>query len=303
MENKFNDILLQLLDQFVLVCNQHHLQYYLAYGSVLGAIRHNGMIPWDDDIDVYMPRKDYETIQQLPQSVWGGMELTSWKLKPINQYHFLKLENPRTTLIEQLCPLYIGGVYVDIFPLDIAPSNDELIKKQLDKINTLESMYDILSIKQGGDLHGIKNYITYRWRHYKYSQKHIQDQWEEVACAYRDSDSKLYLNYHQVDDWHNKPMPISWFGAGELVKFEGRKFLVPSNYDAYLKQIYGDYMTPPPEDQRGGHEFLYVNLNERINGKHLKQVMREIKKKVSFKFSIRDEINYWQQKLKIYNDN
>lgn len=297
--DKLKEALIHILDKFVQVCEKQHLRYYLAYGSALGAVRHKGMIPWDDDIDVYMPRKDYETIQQLPQSVWGGMILTSWRLTSKNQYHFLKLENPNTTLIEQLSPLYIGGVYIDIFPLDIAPINDELIKKQLDKIHNLESMYDILSIKQGRDVHGVKNYITYRLRHYIYAKKRIQDQWEEIACAYRDSDSKLCMNYHQVGDWRNKPMPISWFGAGNPMEFEGRKFLVPSNYDAYLTQIYGDYMTPPPEDQRGGHEYLYVNLNERIKGKHLKQVVREIKKKVSFKFSIRDEINYWQQKLKI----
>lgn len=293
------NILLQLLDKFVKVCEENHLQYYLAYGSVLGAIRHGGMIPWDDDIDVYMPREDYEKLQCLSPSEWSEYELTSWRFTRNNQYHFLKLEDPQTTIIEQFNSLYVGGVYIDIFPLDKAPNDESILVSQLQEISKLETMYDILSIKQACNVHGLKNYVTYIIRHRKYAKYGIQNKWEEVACKYRKSDSDLYFNYHQAADWNNTPMPIDWFGKGKDVEFEGRKYIVPSNYDAYLTQIYGDYMTPPPEDKRGGHEYLYVNLNERIKGKHLKQVVREINKKVSFKFSLQDEFNYWKQKLKI----
>ena len=300
MENKkIKEALLQLLDQFVKVCEANNLQYYLAYGSVLGAIRHKGMIPWDDDIDVYLPREDYEQLQKLPMSVWGDYELMSWRRTPKYQYHFLKLENPKTTIIEQVDPLYLGGLYIDIFPLDKTPIDTLKLQAQLDAIDQLECIYDILSIKHGCDIHGLKNYVTYRLRHRKYLQQPIQEKWEKIACAYRDSDSEFCLNYHQVADWKHKPMPIEWFGKGKLVDFEGRKYLVPENYDAYLTHIYGDYMTPPPEDKRGGHEYMYVNLTERIAGNQLDKVVRELNIQTSFRFSLKDELNYWKQKLKI----
>lgn len=78
MDNRIKKQLLYLLDTFVEVCQRNGLRYYLAGGSVLGAVRHQGFIPWDDDIDVYMPRNDYETLQRLPDSIWGAeMRLAS----------------------------------------------------------------------------------------------------------------------------------------------------------------------------------------------------------------------------------
>ena len=79
--NPLKIALVAVLDKFIQVCEANNLRYYMAYGSALGAIRHKGIIPWDDDIDVQMPREDYEKIQLLPKSVWGDMELTSWKIK------------------------------------------------------------------------------------------------------------------------------------------------------------------------------------------------------------------------------
>ncbi len=121
MENfKQKQLLLQLLDKFVEVCVQNNLKYYLAYGTVLGAIRHKGIIPWDDDIDIQMPREDYLKLQQLPKSVFGDeFQLSTWSNTPNYPYDFLKLEKLNTTLIERLTKkVYIGGVYIDIFPLD-----------------------------------------------------------------------------------------------------------------------------------------------------------------------------------------
>lgn len=295
MEKQLKNRLLFLLDKFSQVCNENNLRFYLAYGTALGAIRHKGMIPWDDDIDVHMPREDYERLQTLPASVWGEMKLTSWRLTQRNKYHFLKLEDPNTTVIEQLNPLYVGGIYIDIFPLDGA--SDSVDKKLLQKIRGLQEKYYIISVKHGCHYHSLINYIKYCIKHYIYLHQRFQDDWDKMSCVNNASDYRFYFDYHQPEDWHYQPMPIEWFGEGKAVDFDGRKYFVPENYDAYLTHIYGDYMTPPPEDKREGHEYLYVNLNERISGKQLKTIVRELRRKVAFRFSWKDEINYWKTKL------
>ena len=291
--------LLRLLEAFVQVCTDNQLRYYLAYGSVLGAVRHKGMIPWDDDIDVHMPREDYEKLQKLPQSVWEGAILKSWRVDKSYQCHFMKLEDTHSTVIEHLNPLYVGGVYIDIFPLDIVPSDITLLKEQLASIQRLESKYDIAVLKNGCDIHGLKNYLTFCYRHKKYLRQSIQEEWEYIANRYNASQGKAYLDYHQMSDWHKEPMPIEWFGEGKAIDYEGRKYIVPENYDAYLTHIYGDYMTPPPEDKREGHEYLYVNLDERVSDIELKTIVRDLRKKVAFRFSWKDEITYWETKFKI----
>ena len=92
---------------------------------------------------------------------------------------------------------------------------------------------------------------------------------------------------------------MKWFGTGIKVDFEGRKFTVPENCDAYLTHIYGDYMTPLPEDKREGHEFLYLNMYERVSNEQIDRIVRELREKEAFKFSLNDEINYWRTKLSI----
>ena len=298
MENdKLKAALLGVLDKFIQVCEDNNLHYYMAYGSVLGAIRHKGLIPWDDDIDVHMPREDYEKIQQLPKSVWGDMELTSWKLKPNNQYHFLKLENPHTTVIEQLYPLYVGGVYIDIVPLDNAPTEQDLFSRQIKDILDVQKKYYAISVRTGSQCKGLVNYLKFQWLHYWYLHQHIQDKWERIATRVPYPTGYVFHSHLTGPYRGEKPMPQEWFGDGVIAEFEGRKVILPQKYEEYLTKKYGDYLTPPPIDQREGHAFVYINLDERISGEQLKKVIRELNKKFSFKFSLQDEINYWKAKL------
>ena len=294
--DKLKSILVSILDQFVKVCEDNHLTYYLAYGTVLGAIRHHGMIPWDDDIDVHMPRTDYEKLRTLPTSVWGGYQLTAWDLTPNNQYHFLKLEDPDTTLIEVADPLYVGGIYIDIFPLDNAPKNKIAFREQLNSIAVIQDKYDILCIRSGADCKGLINYIKYKWRKYRYAHQNIQIEWEKIATFYQ-SEDELLMDYHAPKVWHHKPMLCKWFGEGVLAEYEGKKYVVPENTDAYLTHLYGDYMTPPPLDKRYTHEYVYVNLEHRIVGDERQKVIKDIEKRYSFSFSFADEIKYWKTKL------
>ena len=295
--NPLKIALVAVLDKFIQVCEANNLRYYMAYGSALGAIRHKGIIPWDDDIDVQMPREDYEKIQLLPKSVWGDMELTSWKIKSGNHYPFLKLENTHTTIIEQLYPLYVGGIYIDIFPIDNAPNDMDVFNQQITDVCNILDKYYTISVRTGSQYKGLVNYLKFKFRHFIYMHQHIQDEWEKIALRENDNTNNVFT-YYITDGYHGeKPLPSEWFGEGITCMFEGRNVIIPQNWDSYLKQFYGDYMIPPPMDKRTGYAFVYVNLEERVKGEELDKIVQEIKMKTSFKFSVKDEMTYWKAKL------
>ena len=288
-------LLQQMLDKFVEVCEQNKLHYYLAAGTVLGAIRHKGMIPWDDDIDVYLMRSDYEKIQKLPQVVWGeGMRLSSWRNAPLYRYHFLKIELTNTTLIEQFDPMYIGGVYLDIFPLDDVPMNKENARVQNAEIRKCFNKYYLINATTPNQSGSFFQYVKYKWKHWYYSMQHIQDYWDNIASRYEGT-SEYMADYHS--EGYEKPMMKKWFGEGTMAEFEGKQYRIPVDYDAYLTYMYGDYMTPPPITDREGHPWFYVNMEKRIEGNELLTVMNCIRKKISFQFKLSNEWKYLTNKL------
>ena len=111
--------LLEMMKIFHKVCEEHHLKYYMLGGTCLGAIRHKGFIPWDDDMDIGLPRKDYNRLcEKWKEILPYPLELRYYKTEPKSPFHFIKLINGNTTLIEQHYKTYIEGIYIDVFPLD-----------------------------------------------------------------------------------------------------------------------------------------------------------------------------------------
>lgn len=115
---KYKEILCNTMKSFINICKEHNLQYYACAGTCLGAIRHKGMIPWDDDIDVLMPRSDYDKFLALKQKLQGtGYEIVDSNNQFYNQW-FAKFSDANTTIVEITDFPIVFGVYVDIFPLD-----------------------------------------------------------------------------------------------------------------------------------------------------------------------------------------
>lgn len=284
-----NEILVELLDEFVRVCKENNLRYYLEGGSILGAIRHKGMIPWDDDVDVSMPRKDYETLRHLGD-VWGDhYRLGDYETTSGYTYDFLKLEDLNTTLIEKMSPVYVGGVFLDIFPLDNIPNeevNQSIIAYQ-DK--TLQTYQQLCIDPYCDTCQCFWQYVSLRIRQFFFNPKRFLQKIDQVTRTYENDDSCQYWKcthgYFRKD-----AAPKEYWGDGVEAEFEGKNYIVPSNYDAYLTHLFGDYMTLPPVEERVTHSFIFEDVTHRLSNEELKPIIAQINREYGYHFSLKREI-------------
>lgn len=243
------DILVSL-DGF---CRKHGLRYYLTAGTLLGAVRHQGYIPWDDDIDIAMPRDDYEQFYRLFNEERGSsspIRLISYRDKS-SIYPFLKAIDGRTVVVEQYVdPRYRTGVWVDIFPLDgLRPGDDSPFKLNCDT----QRKYDVIAANPDAATTVFRKYAK-RLIRPLYGKYNLFDLAEKLDKAVASTPLQSSNDVGLVI-WGYGPrerMPFSILDPTELM-FEGRMFYAPKDYDAYLTSIFGDYMTPPPESERIAH--------------------------------------------------
>lgn len=254
-QRELHGILLEMLDVFCHICDENNLTYYLIGGSCLGAIRHKGFIPWDDDIDIGMPREDYDRFNTLAQSkLTDGLFLQNFRTDPNYYYEFCKIRNSRTTYIETgLSNLDINhGLFIDIFPLDYVPNT--AFEKANFRIK--RALYDnyIVQFYNGQS----KNASIQKKATSLLAKMIIKD----IATAKEGRDhllkkissnpTQFIANYYGA--WAKKEIvPIGFFARGINAEFEGRTVRVPQEYDMYLRHVYGDYMQLPPENKRVSH--------------------------------------------------
>lgn len=240
----------EILDVFHDVCTKNNLRYSLAYGTLIGAVRHKGFIPWDDDIDVLMPREDYDKLIEI----WGKQIIAGCILQnPENHFdlvnNFVKIRKDNTTFImfedEKSCSFHTG-IFIDIFPLDRLAPIGLLRKKQ-----KLECMLSLLFNR--GYVRGTgvitffeKTIITVIPRA---SHKKIE-LWFSVRARKWNYNSKLeYFGFQTVPDMRHHYRYNQFDNLIEL-EFEGKKYKAFKDYDQVLKDEFGDYMQLPPEDER-----------------------------------------------------
>ena len=249
-------------------CDAHELSYSLTGGTLIGAVRHQGFIPWDDDIDIMMPRPDYDRFVQLVQTENPWFRLFSEETRGSDYgYPFAKACHPDTLVRENaMAEMKEGfGVFVDIFPVD-GGGNTWLTAK--------------LRVMCFQFLHGLK--VTSNWTEYHRSK--LRKWYYEPLryVCYRISKllprrlingllnrflrGKPYSrsNYvgRLVGDYGSREiMPKAVFAQTQKLTFEGQLFDAITGYDAFLRQLYGDYMKlPPAEKQKTHHEFEAYSL-------------------------------------------
>lgn len=251
---KSKKIILDILLEFHRFCRKENLRYSLYAGTLIGALRHQGFIPWDDDIDVLMPREDYERLfcvypaSQHPEY----LKLNDSRTTKGYFYPFMKLEDTRTLMIGKGKEKFRMGLHIDIFPLDGMPKSNIMgnaylyLHRMFRHITTLASLHLrvkdrslpkqlfllIFKIITLGTKSSYWNKISH-WLARRYP-------WEKSQWA-----GNVIWGYCTKEK-----VPSIYYQGNQSVSFESFQFDAIGNADGYLRCVYGDYMTPPPPEKR-----------------------------------------------------
>lgn len=253
------------------ICEKLEIEYFLIGGTALGAIRHNGFIPWDDDIDVGMTRSNYERfLKDAPQYLPDGYFLQTPYEGTSCPYFYSKLRIDNTKFVEY-CNHRVKmhhGVYVDIFPFDEVPDDENLNREQFNRVQKLIRLFTLrqspdVSMEPSSFKERMKAQVR-RMAHcfmMLYPYKRILHQLEAEFTRYNGSGQKAYacLNFPKIYTEYvlkSDLYPLKKHKFGEVEAF------IPNNYDVYLRTHYGDYMKLPPEEQRFGHKPYIVVLDK-----------------------------------------
>lgn len=256
---------LDILKEFDRICRNNQLQYFLACGTLLGAIRHQGFIPWDDDIDVYMPYEDYIKFAKIcEKEINSEYYFQSRNENPQNFIYWNRIGRNNTTSIDlSLANIHMQwGICIDIFPLFPYSDDEKIIQKRTHwfkryellslkylHLKTADSVKGVARLKK--KIHGIFNDKTNLKLFHYY----------ETKLGTEFQDDSLYMDYEcsKICGGFKK----EWFSKPCEMKFEDSYFYVPNGYHEYLTAVYGDYMMPPKD--KGKHSDnpnVYISFDE-----------------------------------------
>jgi len=255
----------EVLKAFSKICDEQGWRWFLFYGTMLGAIRHKGFIPWDDDIDIMMPRPDYDKFRKFfMENSESLYPLKLFDKETVKDYpHFLpRVSDQRYHLVFDNEIDYGIGLFMDVYPLDGVGNDMDAAIKLTQKTKKLASLCFLTSRKKYATdnterkLKMLIKFPAYLWAHLMGNQHYI-NRLNTLAQTYSYEDSKYVActawpagkKYgHERDVFDRKV-----FDTTELVQFEDGKFPVPTGYDEFLTTTYGDYMTPPNEAGKKMH--------------------------------------------------
>lgn len=257
---------LEMAEYFVQFCKENNLLCYLCGGGAIGTLRHKGFIPWDDDLDFFMPRKDYEKLAQLwPQKADSRYQLSKSNENYIDRNLFITIRDTQTTCIKpyQQDLDIPHGLALDVLPLDYYPANGLSRKKQV--IAAL--VYSLFCAQTIPEKHGgmmkwgsqaLLALVPSKKLRYKIWKKA-----ETEMTKYTEEESDGITELCSGPYYMKKKYPISSFEDALWLPFEETELPIPVGYDAYLKTAFGDYMTPPPvEKQVAHHDAVLIDLEK-----------------------------------------
>lgn len=287
LQPRWNAIIVDVLREFIDICKQQNYTYYVCGGTAIGAVRHHGIIPWDDDIDVAMPRPDYDKFLAFAKDYHSDKYeiLTPYTTKDYPMY-FAKFSNKQTSLIENADIPSLWGLYIDIFPIDGAADDKEQAAKdqarfrhemnKLECISTHNSFSQYLSllgsIKQWGRF--CRKTIGFFAR--QWYRGIILRRLEEICRRYDFATSRNVMVY-SGSYGGREVLPKEWVSSKVEEPFETLTVDLYNGYDGYLRQLFGDYMQFPPESERVSHHTkAYFNLDRRISDAEFHDILHAL---------------------------
>ena len=253
---KLRTVQMEIMDEVHRVCEKNKIIYYIIGGTALGAKRHGGYIPWDLDIDIAMPRADYEKFAQVCDTeLHHRFEYRNFK--NTSQYNYPHaLVCVKNTFLSVKSYIYNPkeknlGIYLDIFPLDKAPEEVSLQNKQIEEIERIKKLKLLkraYCYKNDFKNKVVKKLISAAmfWT----DTDKLNAQFDAVCRKYENTDSNFLCSMASHYKYTKQCMPSEVYGKPTLVKFEDREYYAPEMLDDYLTRIFGDYMKLPPEEER-----------------------------------------------------
>lgn len=248
------------------VCKEHNLRYYIWAGTMLGAIRHKGFIPWDDDLDIAMPRPDYDKLMEhaaewMPQPY----EVVAAETDATYPLPFAKIQDASTTLIERMHLKYLGGIYIDVFPIDAVPQEGFYRMLQFARYEYWKRVLYLLHRDPYKHGKGASSWIPLLCRKF-YTLQGVQ---KKIRTLLKKYDYELAMTVADYDDGRRGAMDKRILGKAKDYIFEGVNVKGVEQYDTYLKNKYGDYMTIPKDADKRQHNFHYLDLEKSYKDSNL----------------------------------
>ncbi len=272
-QEKLRLLILKMYVEFERVCKQEGWRYYLAGGTLLGAARHKGFIPWDDDLDVVMPRKDYDEFLKKAPAILRDQFTLNCHVYP---YCFTRLEilGPRTT-----APLHRSGrnIFIDILPLDCATEDEKKRVKHEKramwlKLAMIDESRRIPKLYWKNRQKIVRYILLKMFCPYKLMIK----LWTKNATKYQSDDAKYWVCLPGDYGYEGEMFPKETWENPDYLEFEGMMAPVMRDWDTYLSNHYGDYMQCPPLSQRGTRHRIYSITLERYDNMTVEEIAQEL---------------------------
>lgn len=257
-------------------CCRHNLRYFGIGGTAIGALRHKGIIPWDDDIDFVMPRPDYERFLQLSGELLPRYEVFTHRNTPKYHLSMAKMCDANTSYLSSFDQHVMLGAFIDIFPMDGCPgaTEEERIKffntymnlrHSAEAIGNWYTFREFLSCCYHRNWKDITRQIRSHIYHILNKKNDLFTKCDEILMA-NPFDTAEYVAYFST--WRSAKIisPKKWFDSYFYAPFEDFQIRLPNGIHEYLTQLFGDYMTPPPQSviDQDHHAYAYLNLDKRV---------------------------------------
>lgn len=283
---EYKRILVRTLQAFDKFCTDHRLRYFATGGTAIGAVRHKGIIPWDDDIDVAMIREDYDRFISLKNELKNSKYEIVDPSNPGYYLSYAKFVDKTTTLWEVEQYEFVIGVFIDVFPLNHVEDNIERIKDYQKEFLTTcychfggyQNLFCKSNLKYLSLLHPRRIYYWLYLLNLKIRKKYYSKRFWEYEAQLRASKGNRLLNYDTQYAMEKELFKSEWFEKQIRVPFEDTEICLMGGYDEYLTQMFGDYMTLPPVEQRISHHYHYfLDLDRRWSLNEIKSYLSKRK--------------------------